>query len=81
MTAEIDVLMSEGIAYAKRLAEEGDGWVNLWTAKGVPHPFPLQTGATVRAREFFVLSAETMRQAYQGKLTKGLSPSVMKFVQ
>ena len=37
--AEIDVLRDEGLAYAKRLTEEGDGWVECVLAEGVPHPF------------------------------------------
>lgn len=40
--AEIDVLREEGLAYAKKLQEEGDGWVECVLAKGVPHPFPHQ---------------------------------------
>ncbi|KAF8315198.1 hypothetical protein DL93DRAFT_2166897 [Clavulina sp. PMI_390] len=75
--AEIDVLHSEGIAYANKLAasnaalveqgKEGEcTWVRSWTAKGVPHPFPMQTAVTERAREFFRLSANTMREAYKG---------------
>lgn len=42
--AEIDVLREEGLAYAKKLQEEGDGWVECVVAKGVPHPFPHQVG-------------------------------------
>lgn len=42
--AEIDVLRDEGLAYAKRLKEEGDGWVECVLAEGVPHPFPHQVG-------------------------------------
>lgn len=69
VTAEIDVLRSEGVAYAKRLQEEGDGWVHQWTAMGVPHAFPRQTAITPRAREFYELSAETMKDAFAGNLT------------
>jgi acetyl esterase/lipase len=42
--AEIDVLRDEGLAYAKRLKEDGDGWVECVLAKGVPHPFVHQVG-------------------------------------
>ena len=42
--AEIDVLREEGLAYAKRLKEEGDGWVECVLAEGVPHPFVHQVG-------------------------------------
>lgn len=37
--AEIDVLRDEGLAYARKLKEEGDGWVECVLAEGVPHPF------------------------------------------
>lgn len=40
--AEIDVLREEGLAYAKKLQDEGDGWVECVVAKGIPHPFPHQ---------------------------------------
>jgi acetyl esterase/lipase len=38
-TAEIDVLRSEGMGYAQRLQEEGDGCIR-GTVMGVPLAFP-----------------------------------------
>ena len=46
--AEIDVLRDEGLAYAKRLAEEGDGWVECVLAEGVPHPFVHQVTSSMQ---------------------------------
>ncbi|KAF8583980.1 esterase [Ramaria rubella] len=61
--AEIDVLRDEGLAYAKKLEEEGDGWVECVLAKGVPHPFVHQTAATPRAWELVEKSTSRMKEA------------------
>ncbi|HEV7736782.1 MAG TPA: alpha/beta hydrolase fold domain-containing protein [Chlamydiales bacterium] len=37
--ADIDALRDEGLQYAKKLQEEGDGWVECVLGKDVPHPF------------------------------------------
>jgi acetyl esterase/lipase len=68
--ADIDVLSSEGIAYAKKLQEEGDGWVELVVAKDIPHSFPMQTGATPRAREFFAKAVQRLKDANEGNLKR-----------
>jgi len=68
--AEIDVLRDEGLAYAKRLKEEGDGWVECVLGKGVPHPFVLQTGATPRAWELLEKTTSRMKEAYAGLLKR-----------
>jgi acetyl esterase/lipase len=68
--ADIDVLSSEGIAYARRLQEEGDGWVELVVAKDVPHVFPLQRAATPRAIEFFEKATQRLKEANEGKLKR-----------
>jgi acetyl esterase/lipase len=66
--AEVDVLRDEGIAYAKKLKDEGNGWVELWLAKGVPHPFPHQYAATEVAVEFRELAIKRMIEAFEGNL-------------
>ncbi|KAF8511198.1 alpha/beta hydrolase fold-domain-containing protein [Gautieria morchelliformis] len=68
--AEIDVLRDEGLAYAKRLKEDGDGWVECVLAKGVPHPFVHQTAATPRAWELVEKSTSRMKEAYAGLLKR-----------
>ncbi|GJJ07696.1 hypothetical protein Clacol_001901 [Clathrus columnatus] len=68
--AEIDVLREEGLAYAKKLQDEGDGWVECVVAKGVPHPFPHQTAATPRAKELVTKSTTRLREAYAGLLKR-----------
>lgn len=68
--AEIDVLRDEGITYAKRLAEESGSFVELWLAKGSPHPFPHQTGATPNAVHFRKLALQRLKEAFVGNLPK-----------
>ena len=67
--AEVDVLMDEGISYARRLAKESGSWVQLWVAKGVPHPFPHQVDATPIAADFRALAIQRLQEAFNGKLT------------
>lgn len=69
--AEVDVLRDEGIAYARRLGQENEGFTELWLAKRVPHPFPHQTEATDVAKEFRRLAVARLREAFDGSLTGG----------
>lgn len=66
--AEVDVLREEGIAYARRLANESGSWTQLWLARRVPHPFPHQVDATPVAAEFRQLAIERLQEAFAGKL-------------
>ncbi|KAH8928505.1 hypothetical protein BT69DRAFT_1346589 [Atractiella rhizophila] len=66
--AEVDVLRDEGLAYARKMREEGDGWVQCWLARNVPHPFPHQYKATERAVEFRELAIKRLAEAFKGEL-------------
>jgi acetyl esterase/lipase len=66
--AQVDVLRDEGIAYARRLAEENDSWTQLWLAQGVPHPFPHQVKAHPTAVAFRNLAVQRLSEAFAGQL-------------
>jgi len=64
------VLRDEGLAYAKKLEEEGDGWVECVLGKDVPHPFVHQTTATPRAIELVEKTTSRLKEAYAGLLRR-----------
>lgn len=68
--AEVDVLRDEGIAYAKRLANENDAWTQLWLAQRAPHPFPHQVKAHPAAAAFRRLAIQRLGEAFTGKLPR-----------
>jgi hypothetical protein len=60
----------EGIAYGRRLGAENDAFTELWLARDVPHPFPLQVAATDRAVEFADKAILRLNQAFKGELRR-----------
>ena len=63
MVGELDVLRSEGVAYAEKLTKAGLS-VDLKVMKGMPHPFLAMDGVLQQGRDTITYMVEALKEAF-----------------
>jgi len=66
VVGELDVLRSEGEAYAEKLERNGVR-ADLKIMRGMPHPFLAMDGALQQGRDAITFMVEALKEAFSGK--------------